>query len=60
MKCGQYWPQDVEGIEQYENFVVINNGVETQENYIESILLLQNLEVAWQVYLLIVFFFYMF
>lgn len=47
MKCGQYWPQDVEGIEQYENFVVINNGVETQENYIESILLLQNLEVAF-------------
>ena len=45
MKCGQYWPADDEGIEQYGSFTVINSGTEVEEHYSVTSLLLQNLEV---------------
>lgn len=45
VKCGQYWPADDEGIEQYGSFAVINSGTEVEEHYSVTSLLLQNLEV---------------
>jgi len=45
VKCGQYWPADEEDIEQYGSFAVINSGVEVEEHYSVTSLLLQNLEV---------------
>ena len=45
VKCGQYWPADDEGIEQYGSFVVINSGADVEEHYSVTSLLLQNLEV---------------
>jgi len=46
VKCGQYWPADEEGIEQYGSFAVINSGVEVKDHYSVTSLLLQNLEVC--------------
>ena len=46
VKCGQYWPADEEGIEQYGSFAVINSGVEVDDHYSVTSLLLQNLEVC--------------
>ena len=46
VKCGQYWPADEEGIEQYGSFVVINSGADVEEHYSVTSLLLQNLEVG--------------
>jgi len=45
VKCGQYWPEDEDGIEQHGSFAVINNGVEVEEHYSVTSLILQNLEV---------------
>jgi len=45
VKCGQYWPEDEDGIEQHGSFAVINSGIEVEEHYSITSLLLQNLEV---------------
>jgi tyrosine-protein phosphatase non-receptor type 9 len=45
IKCGQYWPADDESIEQYGNFAVVNSGLDIQDDYCVTSLLLQNLEV---------------
>jgi len=46
VKCGQYWPEDEEGIEQYGSFAVINSGIQVEEHYSITSLLLQNLDVC--------------
>jgi len=46
VKCGQYWPEDEDGIEQHGSFAVINSGVQVEEHYSITSLLLQNLEVC--------------
>jgi len=45
VKCGQYWPADEEGNEEYGSYEVINMGIEVEEHYCITSLLLQNLEV---------------
>ncbi|XP_059165119.1 tyrosine-protein phosphatase non-receptor type 9-like [Physella acuta] len=42
MKCGQYWPNDEQTDEQFEEFIVYNNGIIANENFTETILVLHN------------------
>ncbi|XP_046373644.1 tyrosine-protein phosphatase non-receptor type 9-like isoform X2 [Haliotis rufescens] len=42
MKCGQYWPNEEQTDEQFEEFIVYNNGISTRKDYTETKLLLHN------------------
>ncbi|XP_025076974.1 tyrosine-protein phosphatase non-receptor type 9-like [Pomacea canaliculata] len=42
VKCGQYWPNEQHTNEQFDEFVVYNNSVQSFKNYTETKLLLQN------------------
>jgi tyrosine-protein phosphatase non-receptor type 9 len=42
LKCGQYWPEEEEDVEEYGNFTVITNGSENYEEYKLTSLILQN------------------
>ena len=45
MKCGQYWPQGEEGEEQFDEYIVINTGMEQNREYSITGLLLHNTQV---------------
>ncbi|XP_005094848.1 tyrosine-protein phosphatase non-receptor type 9 isoform X2 [Aplysia californica] len=42
MKCGQYWPNEEEADEQFEEFIVYNNGMSQNKDFIETVLMLHN------------------
>ncbi|CAL1535587.1 unnamed protein product [Lymnaea stagnalis] len=42
MKCGQYWPSEEQTDEQFEEFIVFNNGIIENDDYTETILMLHN------------------
>ena len=46
LKCGQYWPMEEDGVEEYGDFIVINNGMDHRENYTLTSLILQNTKVC--------------
>lgn len=45
VKCGQYWPAEVNTYEEYGDFTVFNDGVECFADYIISNLILKNNKV---------------
>ena len=45
VKCGQYWPQGEEGEEQFDEFIVINTGMEQNREYSITGLLVHNTQV---------------
>ncbi|CAG5136093.1 unnamed protein product [Candidula unifasciata] len=42
MKCGQYWPSDEQADEQFEEFIVYNNGISENQDFTETQLMLHN------------------
>ncbi|XP_041362053.1 tyrosine-protein phosphatase non-receptor type 9-like [Gigantopelta aegis] len=42
MKCGQYWPNEEHTDEQFEEFIVYNNGINCQKEFTDTKLLLHN------------------
>ncbi|XP_076465976.1 tyrosine-protein phosphatase non-receptor type 9-like [Babylonia areolata] len=42
MKCGQYWPNEEHTDEQFEEFIVYNNSVQSVNSYNETKLILHN------------------
>ena len=45
MKCGQYWPNEEHTDEQFEEYIVYNNSIQTFKNYSETKLILHNTNV---------------
>lgn len=46
MKCGQYWPSEEDTDEQFEEFIVYNQGVTENDDFTESVLVLHNINVG--------------
>ena len=46
MKCGQYWPLEEKSDEQFEEFIVYNNGVSLNDNFVETQLMMHNTNVS--------------
>lgn len=46
MKCGQYWPNEEHTDEQFEEFIVYNNSIQSYNNYSETKLILHNTNVS--------------
>lgn len=46
MKCGQYWPSDEQADEQFEEFIVYNNGISENQDFTETQLMLHNTNVG--------------
>ena len=46
MKCGQYWPMEEESEEQFDEFIVINTGIEQHQDYTVTGLFLHNTKVG--------------
>lgn len=45
-KCGQYWPCEEEAENQFDEFIVINTGIEQHHDYIITGLFLHNTKVC--------------
>ena len=46
VKCGQYWPKEDESEDQFGEFIVINNSIETYKEFIVTVLSLHNTKVG--------------
>uniref|UniRef100_A0A182Z375 Tyrosine-protein phosphatase non-receptor type 9 n=3 Tax=Biomphalaria glabrata TaxID=6526 RepID=A0A182Z375_BIOGL len=46
MKCGQYWPSEEDTDEQFEEFIVYNQGVTENDDFTESVLVLHNINTG--------------
>ena len=46
VKCGQYWPQGEEGEEQFDEFIIINTGMEQNREYTITSLHVHNTQVS--------------
>ncbi|KAH9520385.1 Tyrosine-protein phosphatase non-receptor type 9 [Bulinus truncatus] len=42
MKCGQYWPSDEETDEQFDEFIVYNQAITENDDFTETVLVLNN------------------
>ena len=45
LKCGQYWPLYDQSVEEYGEFIVMNNGIHAETDYTVTSLILQNIKV---------------